>query len=533
MRKTPLLVFLLVGCMGSIGDAGSHDDLSLGGGGDGPDAGTGGGIGGGTIGGGPLPGEVCDHPGLGGLQARLLSRTERRHAIEDLLGIDVGLAGPDGTVEGHFDTDGTVRSVDLTTGTYLLGLAEGVADEVAGDDARAEASTGCSAGDAECLNSFAHGLVEHAFRRAPNDEDRVFVEELFASAGGDAREGLQRVVMATVMDPRFLYLVDYGTPESDVHRMAFAAWGYPADATLVAAARAGEYDALEARRPLAERLIADPRARFHLAAFFEQWLETDTVLRSAKDPASYPDFDAGVREAMVEEQRAFIDDWLWNRGGRFEDLFGALPAVEDERLVEHYGSAERVEAGILALGAVTAGQSVGDSSNPIQRGLFVLENLLCIELGDPPNNVNMELPEPGEHNTTRERFAAVTSLPQCQSCHASINALGFSLESFDGDGRWRETENGHPVDATTTFKVGDSTHVLRGPAGLGEYMRQSDRARRCFTAKAFAYMSGRHAEAEDVCTVDRVQRAWREADTAQQMLVELLLDPSFQQGAGR
>ena len=39
------------------------------------------------------------------------------------------------------------------------------------------------------------------------------------------------------------------------------------------------------------------------------------------------------------------------------------------------------------------------------------------------------------------------SKPECASCHARMDPLGFGLENFDAVGAWRFRDDGEPIDA--------------------------------------------------------------------------------------
>ena len=57
--------------------------------------------------------------------------------------------------------------------------------------------------------------------------------------------------------------------------------------------------------------------------------------------------------------------------------------------------------------------------------------------------------------TTRERVALQTKPEACQTCHAMINPLGFTLENFDAVGRFRDGGGGKPIDATGGYQTRD------------------------------------------------------------------------------
>ena len=63
----------------------------------------------------------------------------------------------------------------------------------------------------------------------------------------------------------------------------------------------------------------------------------------------------------------------------------------------------------------------------------------------------------------RERMSAHETNPNCVSCHAMIDPLGFALENFDGIGQWRSADGGVPIDASGSLP---GAPEFRGLAGL-------------------------------------------------------------------
>jgi hypothetical protein len=60
----------------------------------------------------------------------------------------------------------------------------------------------------------------------------------------------------------------------------------------------------------------------------------------------------------------------------------------------------------------------------------------------------MELEDQAElTGTVRERTEQHRADPNCAACHVVMDELGFALENYDAVGRWRETDNGDPIDA--------------------------------------------------------------------------------------
>ena len=90
---------------------------------------------------------------------------------------------------------------------------------------------------------------------------------------------------------------------------------------------------------------------------------------------------------------------------------------------------------------------------------------------------------------TRERITLQTSPKDCRSCHGIINPLGFTLESFDAIGRWRDQENGKPIDASGLFATRSGKNEnFTGPRELARFLAKSEEAHEAFVARLFHYM---------------------------------------------
>jgi len=109
--------------------------------------------------------------------------------------------------------------------------------------------------------------------------------------------------------------------------------------------------------------------------------------------------------------------------------------------------------------------SYANRTSPVQRGKWVLENVLGSPPPAPPPNVP-SLPEPAANDrprSMRERMEEHRKNPVCASCHSRMDPIGFALERFDAIGAWRDDDNGAAIDASGALPDGAK---FDGPGGL-------------------------------------------------------------------
>jgi Protein of unknown function (DUF1592)/Protein of unknown function (DUF1588)/PA14 domain/Protein of unknown function (DUF1595)/Cytochrome C oxidase, cbb3-type, subunit III len=338
------------------------------------------------------------------------------------------------------------------------------------------------------LREFCRRFVERAFRQPLTDEQqRIYVDHQF-DAAQSPETAVQRVVLLTLLSPRFLYREVGGGPDGyDVaSRLAFALWDSAPDQELLDAAAAGKLATRDQIARQAERMLADTRARAKLRGFFLQWLKVDAAPDIAKDAKRFPGFDVAVASDLRSSLELFLDDIIWSPTSDFRNLLLSEDLYLNGKLAKFYGvdlppdprlraqivtgpalakflSADQPfqkvtlvsghRAGVLTHPYLMAAFAYTGSSSPIHRGIFLARGVLGMSLRPPPEAF-APLPEDLHPTlTTRERVTLQTRAQACQSCHAVINPLGFTLEHFDAVGRYRDKDNGKPVDASGTYET--------------------------------------------------------------------------------
>ena len=395
------------------------------------------------------------------------------------------------------------------------------------------AGTKRDAGDrVDKLKNFCQRFVERAFRRPLDDEQRQsFVNRHFAD-GVDPETAVKRVVLLALKSPRFLYREVGGNqheaPSSDpavdstdrslerrasvdpfdvASRISFALYDSIPDQALLDAAAKGELKSREQVAVHVQRLLADPRTKSKLREFLLTWLKIDHVPDVSKDSERYPEFNATLANDLRTSLELFLDELIHSDEADFRQLLLADGIYLNGRLAKFYGARkgdselpenapfEKLElepeqrAGVLSHPYMMAGFAYTGSSSPIHRGIFLARSVLGRSLRPPPEAVAPLAPHLRPDLTTRERVALQTKPEVCQTCHAMINPLGFTLEHFDAVGRFRKDENGKPVNANGAYRTRKGDLVkFNGVNDLAEFLADSPETHSAFVEQLFHFL---------------------------------------------
>jgi hypothetical protein len=189
----------------------------------------------------------------------------------------------------------------------------------------------------------------------------------------------------------------------------------------------------------------------------------------------------------------------------------------NERLARHYGipnvygtQFRRVPVtndarrGLLGHGSILALTSYNNRTSPVNRGKYVLTNILGTPPPPAPENVPPLDETPGKAQAMRERMEEHRRNPTCAGCHKLMDPIGLALENFDGIGRWRTLDNGARIDPAA--QLADGTTVA-GPAALrGAILRRPDMFARNMTEMLLTYALGHGMEHHDMPYVRSIVR---------------------------
>jgi hypothetical protein len=376
-------------------------------------------------------------------------------------------------------------------------------------------------------------LARRAFRRPVTESDTRPLLAFYQRARehNDFDTGIQQALRAMLMSPDFLFRVERDPPGaapdtiyriSDhelASRLSFFLWSSIPDDELLNLADKGKLRDPAVLKKQIRRMLDDSRSRALVSNFAGQWLQLRNLEQARPDPQIFSYFDESLRRSFQQETEMFFESILREDRSVLE-LLDANYTFLNERLADHYGIPKvygsqfrRVamtdpnRGGLLGQGSILTVTSYPNRTSVVQRGKWILENLL----GTPPPPPPPDIPELKPHTedgillTMRGQLELHRANPTCASCHARMDPIGFALENYDGVGKWRSKEGDSLIDASG--KLPDGTE-FQGLAGLKKLLleKYSDDFVNTFAEKLLTYALGRGLEAYDQPTIRAVAR---------------------------
>jgi Protein of unknown function (DUF1592)/Protein of unknown function (DUF1588)/Protein of unknown function (DUF1585)/Protein of unknown function (DUF1587)/Protein of unknown function (DUF1595) len=389
-----------------------------------------------------------------------------------------------------------------------------------------------SSDELPCAKKIISTLAREAYRRPASDIDLETLLSFYQTARNkDSFEaGIEMALRRILSDPQFVYRFERdpaGAPPDTTYRVSdlelasrisFFLWSSIPDDELLDVAAHGKLHDHAVLEHQVRRMLADPRAESLVSSFADQWLYLRNLRGVNPDLESFPNFDDNLRQAFKRETELFFGSII-QEDRSVIDLLDANYTFVNERLAKHYGipnvygsQFRRVSwpddsprRGLLGQGSILAVTSIATRTSPVQRGKWLLENVLGTPPNPPPANVPpLKDNKAGDKQlSVRERMEAHRASPACAGCHKVLDPLGFALENYDAVGRWRSVdESGDKVDASGV--LADGTKVS-GVADLrAALLSRPNVFAGTMTEKLLTYALGRGLEYYDMPAVRAV-----------------------------
>ncbi len=399
-----------------------------------------------------------------------------------------------------------------------------------------------------CAREILSTLAQRAYRRPLRDEDIAPLMAFYQSGrdAGSFQEAIELGVSRILSSPQFLVRTEQepaDMPEGEAYRitglelasrLSFFLWSSIPDDELVDLAVRGQLSDPAVLENQVMRMLADSRSKSLVENFASQWFYLRNLPTTYPDGIYYPDWDDELRRSFQRETELLFKS-IVDEDRSIIDLLDADYTFINERLAKHYGIDNiygshfrkvtlgpelDYRRGMLGQGSflsVTYTQNFRTS--PVKRGVWVLENLLGTPPPAPPANVPAleEAAGAAVISSLRDQMTLHRQNEPCATCHKMMDPIGFALENFDADGKWRTLE-GHPrkwggiaVPIDTSVVHWDGTPA-EGPVDLREaLLKYSPQFVRFATEKLMTYGLGRGVEYYDMPVIRSIVQA-AEAD---------------------
>lgn len=495
------------------------------------------------------PGDVTanttgEFAGYTGAFLRRLTNAEYNRTVADVFGetTDIASTFPSNPYLDGYDNNVLALNVSGPVVQAYASAAQTIASNVLASTDRRGRVVGCemSAGTRlACLNSILDRTGRRAFRRPVSPEERADLLTLADAAANDPDPfaSASLLLQGLMMSPSFLYRVEIGAPAADrpgitaltgyevATRLSYLFLGTtPEDALLDEAAK-GTLDNEAGVEATAGAMLRDSRARPAVENFTKQWLGLYKLDRVTRAEDTYPKWNTGLKEAMVEETRRYVEDFVWKDGAAFLDVLTSKHSYVNGALAELYQvpapagdawgqvdfTAAQSRGGLLTQASILTAAGNSEAEAVILRGKFVRDMLTCDPPSPPPPGVPaLNEPKPGE--TVRERLEQHRSDPKCAGCHQLMDPIGFGLEQYDLVGAHRTTDASGKALSGEGSLVGFENPNFTGPVELAQRLRDSAKVSRCVVKHLLQYSAGRSMTASDDGLIDAMDQSFRSAN---------------------
>jgi len=471
-----------------------------------------------------------------------LTEAQYRNIIADVFGDHI-------VVAGRFDpllrTDGLIafgasQAMITPSGFERFNqIARSVAAQVVDETNRGIlipcAPADSRAHDDDCAGAFLASAGRHLFRRTlATDELDVYlrIAREAASTRSDFYVGLSYALQGMLLAPDFLFVAEMAEPDprnpgayrldalSTASRLSFLLWNSNPDEELLDAAESGRLLADGELSRHVDRMMASPRFKTGVRAFFEDMLKLEELAGLQKDTQLFPAFSVVSVEDTREQLLRTLLDLLVVQRGDYRDIFTTRKTFISSPLALVYRIPTTVpggwapyefpdgdtRAGIQTQLSFVALHSHPGKSSPTLRGMAIRELLLCQKVPDPPSEISFDQFNDADTLglTARERLTAHNEDPACAGCHKLMDPIGLALETFDAAGQLRTLENGVPIDTS-----GELNGIAFDDAvGLAYALREDPAASSCVVNRLYGYATGRPLEQTEWDWIAHLEQAF-------------------------
>jgi hypothetical protein len=388
--------------------------------------------------------------------------------------------------------------------------------------------------EAACAREILSTIAYRAYRQPPSTEHLSVLMDFYTQGRekGGFENGIETGLQRILSSPQFVFRFErdpanaadgaYAIADGELaSRLAFFLWSSIPDDELLELASRNRLRRPAVLEQQVRRMLADPKATALTENFAGQWLYLRNLAIKDASTVDFPDFDDNLRNSFRRETELLFEHVMRNDLSVLELLTADYTFV-DERLAKHYGIpgvygsefrkvavADPRRQGLLGHGSILLVTSNPNRTSPVNRGVWVLKNVLgAVVPAPPPVNIPPLEEAAGDVDfdslSVRELMELHRSKPFCEGCHKIMDPIGLAMENFDVIGRWRTVDNGTPID--TAGQLVDGTSI-DGPVELrAALLKYEEQIVRNVAEKLLIYAVGRGTEYYDQPVIRRIVR---------------------------
>lgn len=382
-------------------------------------------------------------------------------------------------------------------------------------------------------------FAKRAFRRNVTEGEIqnyfTFLEKHQAN-GSSWHEATIKTFAAMMSSVDFLYIREQSHESQQgeldsfelANRLSYFFWSTMPDGELFQLAESGQLKDPAVLGQQVSRLLSDSRSNQFSSSFATQWLALDKL--GTMPPDAKGEFRVYYKDhlqpAMLEETHRYFRHILQeNRSVR--DFLDSDYTFVNQALARHYGisfnsggdkqefrrikfppSAKR--GGLLGHASILTLSANGVETSPIERGVWVLTELLGTPPPPPPKAVPALTPDLNGAVTVRQMLEKHRSDKACMECHRRMDPLGFALEAFDPIGRFRTNySKRQQVSTHGNFLGREFADVVELKRILASDLRPFTRN---LLIRIAEYAKGRKLVAKDFATIEAILTSTEKAN---------------------
>ncbi|MDG2221002.1 MAG: DUF1592 domain-containing protein, partial [Rubripirellula sp.] len=284
--------------------------------------------------------------------------------------------------------------------------------------------------DANYLNESLMRVASSAFRRPVSREELspyLSLAQAYFKEHDDFWAAAKYGVRAILTSPKFLYLAETTNSNSINQRvsdhelssrLSYFLWSSMPDDELRATADRGTLSDPKVLRSQVERMLSDPKSFALTENFTGQWLSLRKLGEMPPDPEkNQAYYEDKIEAAMRQETQLFFAHVLSENRSILEFIDSDYTFL-NPALARHYGIPELDKdqfykvslrpdshrGGLLGQGSILTATSNGVETQPVVRGIWVLENILGTPPSPPPPDVEPLDPDVRGAKTTRDQL---------------------------------------------------------------------------------------------------------------------------------